>query len=242
MPQVEVPEVHLVTVPDRMIMIEKGLSAGVARAAAREAVRQARRRMPKMSGAAARGLQPLYGKGYFGIQWATSVVWYQDHGTNPFTMRSLAGKIIPMWIDDPTGQERRDNPKAKVRTTESGKIQVLIFRRAALIGQRKKIYRRDPATGLRVLVSDKPMSYPGAPGRISRREAGKPWTAPGKRPGAIASGNVGVRWRHPGIKPRSFLNTSMTQAAQKTGVLAQRVYVADKGWRNYVRLHGEEFK
>lgn len=242
MPQAEVPEVHLVAHPDRMIMIEKDLSPNRARAAAREAVRLARRAMPKMSGAAARGMQPLYGKGYFGISWATEVVWYQDHGTKPFTMRSLAGKVIPMWIDDPTGQERRDNPKAKTRVTESGKMQVLIFRRAALIGQRKKVYKRDPKTGLKVLVSDKPASYPGAPGRIAWREAAKPWTRPGRRPGAIHPGNVGVRWRHPGLKPRSFLNMSMTAAAQKADVLPSRVYIADKGWRNYVRLHGEEFR
>lgn len=242
MPQVEVAEVHLVAHPDRMIMIEKDLNPNVARAAARDAVRLARRQMPKMSGAAARGMQPLYGKGYFGISWATEVVWYQDHGTKPFTMRSLAGKVIPMWIDDPTGQERRDNPKAKTRVTESGKMQVLIFRRAALIGQRKKVYKRDPKTGLKVLISDKPASYPGAPGRIAWREAAQPWTRPGRRGGAIHPGNVGVRWRHPGIKPRSFLNTSMTAAAQKAGLLAERVYVADKGWRNYVRLHGEEFR
>jgi hypothetical protein len=239
---VEVPEVHLVTHPDRMIMVEKGLSPKRAQAAAREAVRQARRRMPKMSGAAARGLQPLYGKGYFGIQWATEVVWYQDHGTKPFTMRSLAGKTIPMWIDDPTGMERKNNPKAKTRVTETGKVQVLIFRRAAKIGQRKKVYRRDPKTGLKVLVSDTPMHYPGAPGRIAWREAAAPWTRPGKRGGAIHPGNIGVWWRHPGLKPRSFLNTSMTLAAQKNGLLAERVYVADRGWRNYVRLHGEEFR
>jgi hypothetical protein len=240
--QVQVPEVHLVTHPDRMIMVEKGLSAARARSAAREAVRQARRRMPKMSGAAARGMQPLYGKGYFGISWSTDVVWYQDHGTKPFTMKSLAGKTIPMWIDDPTGKERRDNPKAKTRTTESGKIQVLIFRRAAQIGARKKVYKRDPKTGLKVLVSDSPAHYPGAPGRIGWREASAPWTRPGKRAGAIHPGNIGVWWRHPGLKPRSFLNTSMTLAAQKGGLLAERVYVADRGWRNSVRLHGEDFR
>jgi len=240
--QVDVPEVHLVTHPDRMIMVEKGLSPKRARAAALEAVRQARRRMPKLTGDAARGLQPIYGKGYFGLSWATQVVWYQDHGTKPFTMRSLAGKVVPMWIDDPTGQERRDNPKAKTRVTASGKVQVLIFRRAAQIGARKKIYRRDPKTGLKVLVSDTPAHYPGAPGRIAWREARQPWTRPGKRPGAIHPGNIGVWWRHPGLKPRSFLNTSMTRAAQKNGLLAERVYVADKGWRNYVRLHGEEFR
>lgn len=242
MPQVEVAEVHLVAHPDRMIMIEKDLHPNRARAAARDAVRLARRAMPKMSGAAARGMQPIYGKGYFGISWATEVVWYQDHGTKPFTMKNLAGKVIPMWIDDPTGQERRDNPKSKTRVTESGKVQVLIFRRAALIGQRKKVYRRDPKTGLKVLVSDKPMHYPGAPGRIAWREAAAPWTRPGKRGGQIHPGNIGVWWRHPGIKPRSFLNTSMTTAAQKAGLLPERVYVADKGWRNYVRLHGEEFR
>ncbi|MFF7198178.1 hypothetical protein ACFZAM_31280 [Streptomyces sp. NPDC008079] len=242
MPQAEVPEVHLVERPDRMIMVEPGLPPGRARAAARDAVRMTRRRMPKLSGAAARGLQPLYGKGYFGVQWDTPVVWYQDHGTKPFTMRSLAGKVIPMWIDDPTGVERKNHPKSKVRTTESGKIQVLIFRRAAKIGQRKKIYRRDPKTGLRVLISDKPMHYPGAPGRIGWREAKRPWTTPGKTPGAVHSGNIGVWWRHPGLTPRSFLNASMTAAAQKSGLLPVRVYVADKGWRNSVRLHGEDFK
>lgn len=239
--QVEVPEVHLVTHPDRMIMVERGLSPARARAAAREAVRQARRRMPKLTGGAARGLQPLYGKGYFGLSWSTEVVWYQDHGTKPFTMRSLAGRVIPMWIDDPTGQERRDNPKAKTRTTESGKVQVLIFRRAAKIGERKKVYRKDPKTGLKVLVSDSPAHYPGAPGRIGWREAKQPWTRPGKRPGAIHPGNIGVWWRHPGLKPRSFLNTSMTLAAQKNGLVAERVYVTDRTWRNSVRLHGEEF-
>lgn len=153
---------------------------------------------------------------------------------------TLTHNTVPMWIDDPTGMERKNNPKARTRTTESGKVQVLIFRRAAKIGQRKKTYRRDPKTGLRVLVSDKPMHYPGAPGRIAWREAARPWTTPGKTPGAVHSGNIGVWWRHPGLKPRSFLNASMTQAAQKAGLLPVRVYVADKGWRNYVRLHGQE--
>lgn len=242
MPQVDVPEVHLTEQPDRMIMIEKGLSPAKARSAARDAVRLARRRMPKMSGRAARGMQPVYGKGYFGILWDTQVVWYQDHGTKPFTMKSLAGKVVPMWIDDPTGQERKDNPKAKTRTTESGKVQVLIFRRAAKMGARIKKYKRDPKTGRKVLVKDTPAHYPGAPGRIGWREAKQPWTTPGKRPGAIHRGNVGVWWRHPGLKPRSFLNTSMTSAAQHAGLLPERVYVADKGWRNYVRLHGEDFR
>lgn len=240
MPQVDVPEVHLVDHPDRMIMVEEGLTPGRALSAARDAVRLARRRMPKMSGDAARGLQPLYGKGYFGIQWGTPVVWYQDHGTNPFTMRNLAGKVIPMWVDDPTGSERAKNKKAKLRTTESGKVQVLIFRRAARIGQRIRRYKRDPTTGLKTLVEDRPASYPGAPGRIARREAGQPYTTEGKRAGAIAAGNVGVRWRHPGLHARAFLNPSVTAAAQRHGLLAERVYVADRSWRSYIRLQGED--
>jgi hypothetical protein len=34
----------------------------------------------------------------------------------------------------------------------------------------------------------------------------------------------------------------MTLAAQKNGLVAERVYVADRSWRNSVRLHGEEFR
>lgn len=241
MAQVEVPEVHLTTHPDRMLMVEKGLSPALARRAAMAAARDVRRKMPKMSGAAARRVQPIWGKGFFGVLWLDAYVWYQDHGTKAFTMKNLAGKVIPMWIDDPTGKERKDNPKAKVRTTESGKVQVLIFRKAAKMGARKKTYRYDKVLQRKVLVSDKPAHFPGAPGRIAVREMRRPWTTPGRTPGAIARGNVGVWWRHPGISPRSFLNGSMTAAAQSCGLVPQRVYVADRTWRNSVRLHGESY-
>jgi hypothetical protein len=226
----ETAEFKIAEEPDRIIMIVKGLSPGRARAAALAAVRECRRKMPKMSGASAARIQPLYGKGYFGLWWADSYVWFQDHGIRPFTMRNLAGKTIPMWIDDPTGIERSRNPKAKVRTTASGKTQVLIFRRAANIGQRITKYGKD-RNGNRIVVSDKPASYPGAPGRISRREVGQPWTRPGGKGGQIAPGNVGVRWRHPGIQPRLFLNNSVTLAAQWNGILPTRVYLCDRNWR-----------
>lgn len=186
--------------------------------------------MPKLSGASAARLQPLYGKGYFGIWWADSYVWFQDHGIRPFTMRNLAGKTIPMWVDDPTGAERSRDPKAKVRTTASGKTQVLIFRRAANIGQRITKYGKD-RNGNRIVISDKPASYPGAPGRISRREAAAPWTRSGAKGGQIAPGNGGVRWRHPGIQPRLFLNNAVTLAAQWEGILPTRVYLCDRNWR-----------
>jgi hypothetical protein len=231
----ETAEIKIAENPDRIIMLVPKMNPGRARSCALAAVRECRRKMPKMSGASAARLQPIYGKGYFGIWWADSYVFFQDHGIRPFTMRSLAGKTIPMWIDDPTGQERAKNPKAKVRTTMSGKTQVLIFRRAANIGQRTTKYGRD-RQGNRVVISDKPASYPGAPGRISRREAASPWTKNGKQGGQIAAGNGGVRWRHPGIEPRLFLNNSCTLAAQWNGILPTRVYLADATWRSRLKV------
>lgn len=203
----EIPEVSLAENPDRIIMLVKGLSGARARNIANAAVRECRRKMPKMSGASAARIQPIYGKGFFGIWWADSYVWFQDHGIQPFTMRSLKGKTIPMWIKDPTGRERAKNPKAKVRTTQSGIVEVLIFRKA---------------------------SNPGAPGRIGVREAASPNTRMGKRGGQIAKGNVGVKWRHPGLAPRLFLNNSITLAAQWNGILPIRVYLCDQGWRSQI--------
>jgi hypothetical protein len=231
----ESPEIKLCETPDRIIMVVPGLSGPRARNIAQAAVREARRKMPKMTGASAARLQPIYGKGYFGIWWADSYVWFQDHGIRPFTMRNLAGKTIPMWVDDPTGQERSKNPKAKVRTTMSGKVQVLIFRRAANIGQRITKYGRDPKTGQRIILGDRPASYPGAPGRIGVREARSPDTRTGKVAGAVAKGNVGVRWRHPGIAPRLFLNNAVTLAAQWNGILPVRVYLTDRNWKGSMR-------
>lgn len=222
-------------VPDRMIMVVTGLKPARARKMALQALKEARSKMPKLSGSAALRMQPLYGKGYFGVQWSDPYVWYQDHGIQPFTMKNLAGKTIPMWIDDPTGQERRKNPKAKVRTTASGRTQVLIFRKAAMPGQTKTVTKRDPKTG-ELKATTKPASYPGAPGRIAKREAAKPFTTRDKQGGRIAGANVGVRWRHPGLAPREFLNNALTLAAQKGGILPIRVYACDKNWRNNLNV------
>lgn len=161
-------------------------------------------------------------------------VWFQDHGIRAFTMNSLQGKTIPMWIDDPTGQERAKNPKAKTRTTESGKQQILIFRKVAMKGTRVRKWVLDKKTGKRVLV-DKPGSYPGAPGRINRRQLGGSTDASGKSNGGqIAAGNSGVKWRHPGLAPRLFLNNALTLAAQWNGILPIRVYVTDANWKGRV--------
>lgn len=158
-----------------------------------------------------------------------SYVWFQEQGIRPFTMFSLAGKTIPMWIDDPAGTEREKNPKARTRVTMSGKTQVLIFRKAAMPGQMKTV--RKKVAGGTYEEKSVPLSYPGAPGRISKREAPAPWTTPGRVAGAIARGNVGTRWRHPGLAPRKFLNHAVSLAAQQGGINPVRVYAADRTWR-----------
>jgi hypothetical protein len=226
----ETAELRIAENPDRLIMLVPNLSGAKARAAANAAVREARRVMPKLSGQSASRIFPLYGKGFFGIGFADSYVWFQENGIRPFTMYNLAGKTIPMWVNDPTGTERQRNPKAKTRVTMSGVTQVLIFRKVAQIGQTKTVKRRSRLTGT-VTTVQTPASYPGAPGRIGRREAAQPYTTPGKTGGQIASGNVGVRWRHPGLAPRKFLNHSVTMAAQWQGILPIRIYVADRNWR-----------
>lgn len=225
---VETAEMRLSQNPDRYLMLVPGLAPRRARQVANTAVRIARRNAPKMSGDGARRLQPLYGPGYFGIYVPDPYMIFQDRGIRAFTMRSLEGKTIPMWIDDPTGTERAKNPKAKTRTTSSGKVQVLIFRKAARKGQRVVKTRVDPVTRIKRVVEDRPASYPGAPGRIASREAGSPFTAPGRVAGAVSRGNVGVRWRHPGLAPRLFLNNGLTVAAQQHGILPVRVYLADR--------------
>lgn len=226
----ETAEFKLTESPDRLLMLVPGLSGGRARTISNMAVAEARKKMPKLTGYSASRIFPLYGKGFFGIGFADSYVWFQENGIRPFTMFNLAGKTIPMWIDDPTGTERLKNPKARTRVTLSGKSQVLIFRKVAQIGATKTVTRRNRYTGA-VEKTTVPASYPGAPGRIGRREAGAPLTREGKRGGQIAAGNVGVKWRHPGIAPRKFLNNSITLAAQWNGILPTRIYVADRNWR-----------
>jgi hypothetical protein len=226
----ETPELHISERPDRLIVVIAGMRPAQARRIALDAVRIARRNAPKLTGQSARKMQPLYGKGYYGIFFGGGPLWFQEHGIRAFTMNNLAGKVIPMWIDDPTGMERAKNPKAKTRRTASGKTQVLIFRRAANRGQRKTVKRRNKVTG-QMETTSVPMSYPGAPGRIGSREAPSPRTRAAKLGGQIARGNVGVRWRHPGITPRAFMNNALTLASGMHGIAPTRIYAADSKWR-----------
>jgi len=227
---VETQEMIISAHPDRLIMRMEGLSGSRARSLANAAVREARRVMPKLSGAAASRLFPLYGTGFFGVGWQDSYVWFQEQGIQPFTMFSLAGKTIPMWVDDPAGTEREKNPHAQTRVTLSGKVQVLIFRKAAMPGQTKTVSKK--VAGGTYEQKTVPASYPGAPGRIARREASTPFTTPGRVAGQIARGNIGVRWRHPGLAPRKFLNHALSLAAEQGGLQPQRIYAADRSWRS----------
>jgi hypothetical protein len=226
----ETQEMVISPSPDRLIMLIPGLSGPRARNMANGALREARRVMPKLTGRAASRIFPLYGSGYFGIGWLDNYVWFQEQGIRPFTMFALAGKTIPMWVNDPTGTERQKNPRAQVRTTLSGQTQVLIFRRAAMPGETRRI-RRKIANGTYEEYTVA-ASYPGAPGRIGKRETGRPHTTPGRTGGQIAKGNIGVRWRHPGLAPRQFLNHAMTLAAEQGGIVPTRIYAADRGWRS----------
>lgn len=199
-------------VPDRLVMYVPDLTEADAQFLAGEALRLARLAAPKRSGDGARNLSAVWGQGWFGVRWADDYMWFQEAGINPFTMRALAGKVIPMWIKDPTGKVREENPKAKTRVREDGVTEVLIFRRAAHIGQKKKVTRPHPDGGThRVEV---PASHPGAPGRIAVRESGRPWTTPGRVGGAIARRNVGVRWRHPGLLKRSFIRQALVTTVE----------------------------
>lgn len=183
--------------------------------AAQLAVAHAQALCPKLTGTGASGIKPLFGEGYFGLTWTMPYLWVQNVGAKPFLMRSLAGKTIPMWIDDPTGTEKAKNPKAQTRTTESGRTQVLIFRRAAPIGSRKTVKRKGP--GGAMISRDVPASYPGAVGRIAQREAPRPWTTEGRTGGQIAQGNIGIRWYFPGLSSRNFFEEGLNRAAEDIG-------------------------
>lgn len=209
--------------PNRMFMEVAGLDSSMASMLGDTAATVAYQLCPKVSGEGAKGITAISGEGFFGIQWVDPHVWFQDAGIRPFTMESVAGKVIPMWVDDPFGTERQRNPRAEVRQTADGRQQVLIFRRAANKGERKVVRRRVGGIEQRIEV---PRSYPGAPGRISRREAAAPFTSNGKLAGQIAKGNTGVRWRHPGLFGRNFLRESIVRAANLHGVPLGQISVA----------------
>jgi hypothetical protein len=242
MPSLTAPQLQFASgPPDRMIMVVPELERDEARYLAIDSVAHARQLMPRVTGSTANRLTPVYDEGYFGIYFPDSWTWFMEHGTRPFTMRSLAGKTIPMWISDWDGSVRRANPKARVRTTEDGRIQVLIFRRAARMGQRKIVKRMNKRTQQMEPVTV-PASYPGAPGRIAQRVAPAPWTPTGQRGGQVSAGNVGVRWRHPGLRAMQFMNTALATSAFESGLIIQTIYATDgASWEALLDRRRDQF-
>ena len=220
------PEIQLCREPDRILVLTEPMIFAETAVLSESAVDAARKLMPKVTGSLAMGLRMMYGASFFGIYFPDRRVWFQEQGTRPFTMNRLAGNTVPMWVEDRDGSLRRDNPKIKVRTTVDGRTQVQIFRKAATRGARKQVTKRMPGGGTR--VASVPASYPGAPGRIVKRQAAQPFTTPGTLGGQIAGGNVGVRWRHPGLTGRKFLNAALTQVVTDAAMDAYVVYLADE--------------
>jgi hypothetical protein len=204
--------------PVAMFAEINGLSITDAATLAKRATFLARQNAPKLSGRSAKRIYPYWGEGFFGVKWADTYVWFQDQGISPFTMSSLEGKTIPMWINDPTGTEQAANPKAETRTRADGVTQVLIFRKVGKKGSTKQVKRNGHwSTRLNT-------NYPGGAGRIAIREAAKPFTTAGRVGGRIAKGNVGVSWRHPGIEPRNFLYHGIDTAARENGIYVRNIF------------------
>lgn len=131
------------------------------------AASKAKEGSPKSSGRASDSIQPIYGPGWFGIKWDQPYLWYQDQGIGPYTMRSLRGKVIPMWIEDEDGTEARKIPlrdrARRMRVTRDGRRQVLIFRKATKPGAPGRIGKRTR----------------NADGRIAKGNVGVKWRHPG---------------------------------------------------------------
>jgi hypothetical protein len=164
-----------------------------------------------------------------------SYVWYQDHGIRPFTMNNLQGKTIPMWINDPSGQLRQKNPKAKTRVTKDGRQQTLIFRKAPKQGGGTQRYSRNSKTGALELNTDKKGSSPTKAGRAKKDNLAGSLSEEGRKSGGKnGSGSSGMGWRYPGIAPKLFINNSITVTAQKNGILPVRIYVTDATWNGRV--------
>jgi hypothetical protein len=198
--------------PNCIYMLAPGLDAKQCRRLAKVATKLARQSAPKLTGAMARGIEPYWDEGRFGLQWAEEYTYFQSEGIKAFTMRSLAGKVIPMWLDDPDGRIYRENPKAK-RRVRHGRHQTLIFRKAAPIGSTKTVKKFDKRGHIKG-VSVVPRSYPGAPGRVRQNyRHSNPIVPSGRVAGQIMAGNVGVRWRHPGMGKKWFLREAVEHTA-----------------------------
>ena len=197
------------TNPDGWVMpIGSDVPLEVADMAAQEAAALAREMAPRVSGQGARGLTPAFGDGWIGIWSRQSHMLHVNEGTRPRIMTELAGKTIPMWVNDRDGSMTESIPLAKraerTRVTEDGRRQVKIFRKAAPIGSTKIVPN---ARGRLIQV---PRAYPGARKRVSGRFAGR-------------------YWRHPGISGQQFVQDALELVASEMRFDADDVYLAKIG-------------
>jgi hypothetical protein len=220
----------MTNVPTQIVLGAPGLTTERAKRLAISATEVAKGFAPRASGQAALRMTPIWGEGWFGIHWLDDYLYFQEMGIRPFTMHSLAGKTIPMWVNDPDGTEAAKQKNPRTRTTVDGRRQTLIFRRAARHGQRKTVNRQ---TGRGVERVSVPASYPGAPGRIAVNRSQGILRAgsvigPHINRGQIMRGNVGVRWRHPGLNPAGFCARGMYAAAVNDGLPVEGIeYLTD---------------
>ncbi len=153
--------------PDGMIIRVVSSDLMMTRHLSLSAAQRAKEAAPKSSGASARGIEGIYGPGWFGIRWEHPYLWYQDQGIGPYTMHSLKGKVIPMWVEDEDGSEASKIPSKdrvkRTRTTVDGRRQVLIFRKATKPGAPGRIGKRTRS----------------ADGRIAKGNVGVKWRHPG---------------------------------------------------------------
>ena len=154
---------RIVATPIKMIAVVPGLDRTQARLMADLAVQYTRDEMPR-HWRVKRRIVPIWDAGYFGISWSDSYVWFQDQGISAFTMNSLKGKTIPMWVTDENGKLRFENPKIKQRIRDDGVVQVLIFRKATKPGAPGRISKRNPN------------------GQIAKGNVGVKWRHPGLEP------------------------------------------------------------
>ena len=203
--------------PNALEVSVPGLDAQWTKWLALQAVSRAKLLAPKSTGRGAHNLTPFWDDGVYGIAWTDSYMWYQEAGIKAFTMRSLAGKLIPMWVSDRDGSEAAKIPakdrQRRTRVDAAGKRQVLIFRKVAKMGARKMRPTSTPG-----IMRSVPASYPGAPGRISHRTVVN--GANTGRIAAVVNGlpHVGVRWRFPGLIGRGYMTHALQSAAASAGL------------------------
>ncbi len=94
--------------PNRLYVLAPGYTRGQCQTLATQSVVLIQSLTPKLSGRGAAGIKPYFGEGYFGVRWDRPYLWHLEAGTNPFTMKNLAGKAQPLdeFVLTPVGWQK----------------------------------------------------------------------------------------------------------------------------------------